>query len=148
MIERGRDSLPAWQPWAALASFAFLLNFPWEMLQTPFYVGMTGAPHWEAMLVCLRASGGDVLILLTAYGSVAAVAGRDWLTRPGTPHLTAFVGMGLLITAVIELVSVHLLDRWAYAEGVPVLMGVGLPPILQWLLLPPLALWLTRRHIG
>lgn len=140
--------LPRWQPWAALVLFAFLLNFTWELLQVRFYRGMDDAPHWEATLSCLRASGGDVLIAGSAYGAVAATSGRFWLARPTLRRLAGFVAAGLLITIVLELVSVHALGRWEYADGVPVVLGVGLPPLLQWIVLPPALLWLTRRHLG
>ena len=141
-------TLPRWQPWAALALFAFLLNFTWELLQVPFYRGMEDAPHWEATLFCLRATGGDVLIAGSAYGAVALRSGRLWLATPKLRRVTAFLAAGLLITVVLELVSVHALGRWAYADGVPVVLGVGLPPLLQWTVLPPAFLWLTRRHLG
>ena len=141
-------NVPVWQPWAAIALFAFLLNFVWEMLQVPFYGGLDEAAHWDATLVCLRASGGDALIGLAAYAVVAWPSGRLWLAHSTLPRLGAFVGAGLLITIVIEWVSVHVLHRWAYAEGVPVVAGIGLPPLLQWLLLPPAFLWLTWRHLG
>lgn len=141
-------TLPRWQPWAALALFAFLLNFTWELLQVPFYRGMDEAPHWKATLSCLRASGGDVLIAGSAYGAVAVASGRFWLARLTLRRVAAFIAAGLLITVAVELVSVHALGRWTYADGVPVVWGVGLPPLLQWTVLPPAFLWLTRRHFG
>lgn len=145
---RAMRTLPRWQPWAALALFALLLNFTWELLQVPFFRGMEDAPHWEATLFCLRATGGDVLIAGSAYAAVALASGRFWLARPTLRRMTAFVAAGVLITVILELVSVHALGRWSYADGVPVLLGVGLPPLLQWTVLPPVFLWLTRRHLG
>lgn len=142
-----RDDPPPWQPWAALTLFAFLLNFPWEMLQVPFYRGLANAPHWTSTLFCLRASGGDVLIMLAAYGAVGSARGRMWLAAPTLVDVLAFVGVGLLITGLIEVVSIHALGRWTYADGVPTILGVGLPPLLQWIVLPPLVLWLTKRHV-
>lgn len=147
---RSSDQLavPPWQPWAALALFAFLLHFVWELLQVPFYRRIDDAPRWEATLTCLRATAGDVVITLGAYGVVAMRAGSDWVGHQTTARLVSFVAVGLLATGVIELLSVHVLERWAYGPGVPVVPGVGLPPLLQWLLLPPLIVWLTRRHLG
>lgn len=140
--------VPWWQPWASLAFFAFLLNFSWELLQVPFYRGMAEAPHLQATLFCLRATGGDVLIALAGYGSVAARTGRLWLANAVRGRMVAFVGASVAIAAVVEWVSVHVLERWAYVDGVPVVMGVGLPPLLQWTILPPAVLWLSRRHLG
>lgn len=36
-------------PEVNIAIFAFLLSFPWEMLQSPFFRGLAEAPHWEAV---------------------------------------------------------------------------------------------------
>ncbi len=30
--------------------FAFLLNFPWEFLQVPFFAEMPAMVHWDAIL--------------------------------------------------------------------------------------------------
>lgn len=143
-----RPAYPAASPWAGVALFGFLLNFVWELLQVPFYSGMERAPHWEATLFCLRATIGDVAIVVVAYGAVAVRFGASWLAEPTVERLATFVGFGLLATGVIELLSVHLWGRWSYAAGVPTVLGVGLPPVLQWVLLPPVILWLTRRHYG
>lgn len=36
--------------------FAFLLNFPWEFLQVPFFRDMPAMDHWEAVRVCTQAT--------------------------------------------------------------------------------------------
>ena len=60
-----------------------------------------------------------------------------------------FVGIGLVLTIVLEMLATHVLDRWHYAEAMPIVpaIGVGLLPILQWLVLPPLVLWFVRRQL-
>lgn len=143
-------SMPRWQPWVALALFAFFLNFAWEMLQVFAFQGMAETPHWDATLFCLRATLGDVLILWGAYLVVAwsAAQGTAWLRRPSAASVSAFVGAGVAATVFLEWLNVHVLGRWSYADGVPTLVGVGLPPLLQWILLPPAVLWLARRHLG
>lgn len=147
MERRKSEPLPAWQPWAAIALFAFLLNFPWEMLQVPFFRGMADAPHWRATLFCLRATGGDVVIMVAAYASVAWRRGRDWLVRGGAAPVGRFIGIAFVISLAVEALSVHAWSRWAYSPAMPVILGVGLLPLLQWILLPPAALWLARRHL-
>lgn len=132
--------------------FAALLNLPWEFMQAPLYAGMANARHWDAILVCTRATLGDGLIMLAAYWA-AAMAARDryWFADWQWPELGLFVATGVLITLVLE----HLATRstvpawgWRYSEFMPVvpLVGVGLSPLAQWVLLPPLALWLVRRQ--
>jgi hypothetical protein len=144
-----RSRLPWWQPWTAVALFAFLLHFAWEMLQVPFYAGMERAAHWRAVLTCSGATAGDVVITLVAYGMVAGMArDRGWLRRPSLGRVALYVAVGLAVTVVIELLGVYVLGLHAYAPAMPRVAGVGLTPILQWILLPPLTLWLARRHLG
>jgi uncharacterized protein YacL len=136
-------------PEVNVAIFAFLLNYPWEFLQVPFFAGMAEAPHWDAVLFCSWATLGDVVIMLVAFWTVAAVArSRHWILRPSTAQILGFIGVGLLITLVFEWLATEVLDRWQYAEIMPTLpvIGTGLTPVLQWILLPPLTVWFVRRH--
>jgi hypothetical protein len=135
----------AYQPWLAMAGFAFLIHFAWEMLQAPFYAGLSEARHWPEVLRCARATLGDVGITLAGY-AVGAVSARDryWVARP-TPRVTAlYLVTGMCLTVALELYSVRLTARWAYGPSMPVVLGVGVLPIAQWLFLPPVVLWLAR----
>ncbi|MGH7629725.1 MAG: hypothetical protein ACREOF_10175 [Gemmatimonadales bacterium] len=136
-------------PWAAVAGFAFLLNFVWEMWQAPFYRTMIEASHLDAVRTCTLATFGDAVIALLALGAAAAVA-RDsgWLARPSRKALAVYVGAGLVITLALEWLNVQVLHRFSYAARMPTVLGIGLTPLLQWLVLPPLVLWLARRHLG
>jgi hypothetical protein len=138
------------QPETHVATFAFLLNFPWEFLQVPFFAGMATAPHWEAIQFCTRASLGDAGIALAAFWAVAvAVRSRRWIRYPRIPDVLGFVGIGVAITIVFEWLATGVLGRWAYADTMPVvpLLGVGLLPLVQWTVLPPLIVWFTRRQL-
>lgn len=138
-----------WQPWAALALFAFLLNFAWEMGQAPFYRGMSTAAHWPAVRMCTLATAGDVAILLVAYGLVAAAVRRPWwLAAPTRGRTAGFLTTGLVVTAALEALNVYALGRWAYGPRMPLLLGIGFTPLLQRVVLPPATLWLARRHLG
>lgn len=140
---------PGRRAWAAAAGFAFLLHFAWEMLQFPFYAGMAEAPHGPATWTCLRATFGDVVLALAAFGVVGvATRGRLWRGRLRPSHLALYVAFGLVVTIALEYASVHLWGRWEYGPGTPTILGIGVPPLLQWTLLPPLTLWLVRRHVG
>lgn len=141
-----------WLPEFNLALFALLLNFPWEFMQTPLFDGLARMPHWEAVKGCARATLGDAVILLIAYGSVAAVgSGRNWIMAPTRLQMTAFVLIGVSITVAIELLATRgwWYSGWSYSAAMPVLPGlhVGLVPLLQWIVLPPLAVVLARRQL-
>ena len=68
---RGVLGLPELQ----VAIFAFLLGFAWEILQGPFFQGMTEARHGEAVRLCTLAMLGDVAIMLVNFWIVAWVSG-------------------------------------------------------------------------
>jgi hypothetical protein len=140
---------PAGQPWAALAGFAFLLHFVWEMWQAPFYRTMLQADHVTAVRTCTIATLGDAAITLAAFGVAAWLGGgRDWLAHPSRGRLAVYLAAGLAVTLLLEWLNVYVLERWTYAPRMPTILGIGVLPVLQWLLLPPLVLWLAARHLG
>lgn len=128
-----------------------LLNLAWEFWQTPFFSGLAQGPHWKGVLLCTRAALGDAFISLLAYWVVCVAARtRQWGKRPTKGQVVLFVGLGLAVTVILEVLATRVFDRWSYSGAMPVVpgLGVGLLPIAQWLLLPPLVLWLVRRQLG
>ena len=138
-------------PETNVAIFGFLLNLPWEFAQVPFFAGMPSARHWTAILVCGRATLGDVAIALAAFWTVAVVVGaRRWVLAPTRGRVAAFVAVGVSITIVMERLATGPLERWAYAERMPIVpvVDIGLAPLLQWVVLPPLIVWFVRRQLA
>jgi hypothetical protein len=140
-------------PELALAGFAFLLNFPWEIIQSPLFEGMASMPHSDAVPYCTRAALGDAGIMVIAFWTVATVSGRgrSWLQQSGPMPIASFTIIGLLITVFIELLATsgRWFWGWTYSSDMPILWGVnvGLVPILQWIILPPVAVLLARRQL-
>ncbi len=142
-----------WLPEFNVAVFALLLNYPWEFAQAPLFAAMAEAPHWDAIKRCSTATLGDIVIMLIAYWSVAAIArSRYWITAPTAAHLMMFVAVGVTITVLIEQLALRGLwfGGWDYSSLMPVIpgIGVGLSPLLQWIVLPPLAVWFVRRQLA
>lgn len=138
-------------PEVNIAIFSLLLNFVWEIWQAPFFAGMPDASHWEAVKGCTRATTGDVAIMLAAFWGMAMVKrSRAWFLHDRWRDVAAFTSIGFAITVLMEWLATGPLNRWAYADTMPVvpLLGVGLLPALQWLLLPPLVLWFVRRQLS
>jgi hypothetical protein len=137
-------------PEVNVAIFAFLLNYPWEFLQVPFFEGMRAARHWDAVLFCSRATLGDASIAIVAFWTVAAFTGtRQWIRKPAAPHVVGFAGAGVTMTIALEWLATEVLARWTYADAMPTLpfLGTGLLPILQWILLPPLIVGFVHRQL-
>jgi hypothetical protein len=133
-----------------VAIFSFLLNFIWEMWQTPFFLAIPSGPHWAGVVACTQATFGDAAISLVAFWSVAAfVRSRRWILQPSLSQIGSFVMMGVVITIAFETLAAGFLGRWNYSPLMPTLpfFGTGLVPLLQWILLPPLTIWFVRRQL-
>jgi hypothetical protein len=137
-------------PEANVALFAFLLNYPWEFLQVPFFEGMADAPHWEAVKFCTRATLGDAVIALVAFWSTTFIMGsRGWIGQGGRLAIAVFIAAGVCVTVVLERLATGPLERWAYSDQMPVVpvLQVGLLPLVQWIVLPLLLILLVRRQL-
>ena len=134
--------------------FAFLLNYPWELMQVPLYEGMPEAAHWDAIKDCTRATLGDGIIMLVAYwGASLLVRDRSWIAWPRWTPILTMIGIGVAITVVLErlaIVSDNPSWGWRYAEAMPIVpgIGIGLTPFLQWVILPLLLVWFVKRQIA
>lgn len=133
-----------------IAVFAFLLHFVWELLQMPLFAGFGDVYYYGVVLHCTQATLGDVLISLVAFWSASlAVKARSWILAGDRKGLLVFLGMGMLITVIFEALATGPLDRWEYADAMPVLpfLRTGLAPVSQWILLPLVQLWFVRRQL-
>ncbi len=138
-----------WKPLASFFGASFILHLLWENLQAPLYAGYVSfdGHAW----VCLRATFGDMLIMLLMYVALAAahrdllwVKKRDAYARPATWLLP--VAIGMIIAVGIEWWSVYGIHRWSYGTMplIPVL-GVGVSPVLQMMIIPAVAAGFSAR---
>ena len=154
----GASMIPTWHavitsPEATVAIFALLLNFPWEILQAPLYADMASSPHSEAARACLRATIGDMVIMLVSHaGVVIGWRDRRWMVTANGAQLALFIAIGVSVTVLIEWLAVHRLwvSTWSYLPAMPLLpgTGIGLAPVLQWFTLPLLTVWFVRRQLA
>lgn len=139
-------------PEVDMAIFALLLNYPWELLQAPLYLGMATAPHWLAVQRCTVATIGDGVLMLFAYFVIAVCSRRRWwVLRPTRLQSYAFILIGVGVTIAVERWSISgVSGGWVYSHYMPIVpgFGVGLSPMVQWTLIPPLVLWFVRRQLS
>jgi hypothetical protein len=130
--------------------FAFLVNYPWEFLQAPWYQAMSEMPHWEGVKFCSWAAVGDGLLAIVAFWAVALFRSRGWLRRPTPGTIAGFTAIGLALTIAVEWLATDVWGRWSYGADMLTmpLLGTGLAPFLQWLLLPPLVVGIVARQLG
>jgi hypothetical protein len=129
--------------WIASAALVFaiavVVNYAWELAQAPLYAGQD---DFRTLLWhCLRAAGGDGILVLAIFAGGALVTRRpDWYVQPGRGGYLWMLCAGLFIGVVVEWLAVHVAGRWAYGARMPVVPGLrtGLVPVLQMLVLPPL----------
>jgi hypothetical protein len=90
---------------------AVLFNYPWELAQSPFYMGMENLNRmwWH----CLVASLGDGLLMLLIFAAGwTALHRQDWFVRPGLCGYAVMLAVGLIISVSIEWIAVHIVGRW------------------------------------
>lgn len=150
-MEAKRDSFGWLLP--RLFLLAVLINYPWELAQSPLYAGMNRFTlvWWH----CLVASLGDGLLVVMIYAVGRwALGERFWFERPGLRGYALTLMSGLAIALIVEWIAVYVAGQWTYGLRMPTVpvLGVGVAPLLQMLILPPLifrlmAWWLRRdRH--
>jgi hypothetical protein len=128
--------------------FAFLLNFVYEVWQSPYYSFYNSPSLADKIRDLTHCSLGDAVIILVCHWVVSAIArSRYWILHPGLEFTLLFTSIGLVITLVIETYRVNI----SQVYGVPVLavpiLGMSGLAVIQWIILPPLILYLARRHI-
>jgi hypothetical protein len=120
------------------------LHFAWEMLQAPAFMDFAGT-IWDGTVRCFVASLGDLLLASGTYAVTALVFWRvAWPFQPRwvLPAAT-WITLGVLATVAFERWALAT-GRWAYGPDMPLVFGVGLLPILQWIIVPALTLAIIR----
>jgi hypothetical protein len=131
--------------WSALA---FVLNLMWEIAQVRLYTIWTAADGMSVAWALFHCSLGDVAITLAMF----ALAGRvlrcaDWpASRPWTGGVIVVIG-AMAFTVWSEWYNVYRAGNWGYTASMPMIFGMGLSPLLQWLILPPV-LVVAYRTLG
>jgi len=138
------------QPELNMAFFSFLLNFVWEVLQTPFFLDKSAEINtivWYRFHCTL----GDVLITLGSFWLVALIfKSRAWFLNPTKPKVTLFVTFGVIYTIFSEIKNVSLNKLWGYSELMPVIpyIEVGIIPLIQWMIAPVALVFIVRRQLS
>ena len=121
--------------WSALA---FVLNLAWEIAHARLYTIWTEADGLSVAWSLFHCAVGDVLIALAMFALAGfALRRADWpLSRPLAGGVLVVIG-AMAYTAWSEWYNVYRAGSWGYTENMPLIFGIGLSPLLQWLILPP-----------
>ena len=122
--------------WSALA---FAVNLAWEIAQVRLYTLWAAADGRTVAWSLFHCSVGDAMIALAMFAAAGVVLRRaDWPeSRPWAGGAIVVIGT-LAYTAWSEWYNVYRAGGWAYSASMPLVFGIGLSPLLQWLILPPI----------
>jgi len=131
--------VPALTTASAIACWTLLsagYHLVWELLQLPLYT-LWHDEAWTIALAVVHCTAGDALIAVSTYAVAAAVVRTwQWPTRRPVLGIVSAVAAGATYTAFSEWLNVSVRGTWAYAATMPVVAGIGLSPLLQWVVVP------------
>ena len=118
---------------------AFALNLVWEVAHVGLYTLWNEADLMTVARALVHCTLGDAAIALAAFALAGFVLRQaNWPEfRPRTGSLIVVIGT-MSFTAWSEWYNVYQIGSWAYTASMPLLFGIGISPLLQWLILPPL----------
>ena len=120
------------------STLAFALNLAWEIAHVRLYTIWAEADRASVARSLLHCSLGDVVIALAMFALAGIVLWRaDWpASRPWTGGVIVVIG-AMAFTAWSEWYTVYRAGSWGYRASMPMIFGIGLSPLLQWLIVPP-----------
>ncbi len=124
--------------WALLA---FVLNGLWEAMQLPLYALWQDTDRVRIVSYVFHCIAGDILIATSLFLLAAAVF-RDLAWPAHRPWFGGLINIagGMTYTGVSEWYNVYQVHEWAYADSMPLVFGIGITPLLQWLVVPILTI--------
>lgn len=131
--------------WSVLA---FALNLVWEIAHVRLYTIWVEADRLTVAWSLVHCTLGDVAIALTMFALAGIVLRQtDWpASSPWSGGAIVTVG-AMTFTAWSEWYNVYQIASWSYTASMPVIYGIGLSPLLQWLILPPIMV-IAYRKLG
>ncbi len=119
-----------------LAIIGFVLNFIWEILHSPLYLGYINNTHH--VLISALASVADALMSILLYIGFAFILKDPYWIKLLTIKRAVLVGtvggVGAMVSEVLHVSG----GDWAYESTMPIIpiLNVGLSPVLQFITLP------------
>lgn len=129
--------------WTVLA---FLLNLSWEIAHVRLYTIWSSKDAGAIAWALFHCTLGDILIALAIFAFAGIVLrSADWpSSRPWTGSILVVIG-AMAFTVWSEWYNVYLAGNWGYTASMPMIFGIGISPLLQWLILPPVLVGACRK---
>ena len=120
----------------------FITNLIWENAQAPLYTGYEG--FGQHFLFCLVASVVDGLVVLGFYFIISLIRKDSfWLFNITAPDILMLFVLGLFTAILFEKWALKS-GTWHYTEEMPLILGMGLLPVLQLAILSIASVYAVR----
>lgn len=110
-------------------TFSFLINFVWEVLHSQLYTTCLNAPLKKYIKLIVRASVSDAITITTLY-MISKILFENTNILMNTNQLVFFLIVSLFLAYIWERSSLKK-GRWEYSKKMPVMLKVGITPLLQ-----------------
>jgi hypothetical protein len=102
---------------------------------------------WYVIWTRLHCTVGDLMILLSSFWITSIVfQTRFWIRKPKLVATSVFFVIGFVYTLFSEWHNTTV-ESWEYSPGMPVFLGIGLSPLLQWSVIPPILVFIVQRRL-
>lgn len=129
--------------WTALAA---PLHFAWEWAHAPLYALWLEESKSVIAYSIAHCTAGDAVIAGVSYlAGVAYGRAVDWPNAAPLRGAIVALLVGVGYTAFSEWFNVYRLGSWSYTDSMPLVAGIGVTPLLQWLFVPLATVFLWRR---
>lgn len=131
---------------AVVFLFSYLLNFVWESWHGVFLYEEHNVAAAKYVLMMNHVSVMDAVIITGMY-FVTALVSKDifWPKEWYGARIAVFLVIGVFVAVVIEYMAVYVLRAWSYNAFMPLVLGIGLSPLLQLSVTGVLAIYVARR---
>lgn len=141
-----QDALELISIFVATFVFSFLLNFLWEALHAVYLYQRHDFDASNYVPMLLYVSSVDSLIIMGLYIGVSiSCMNFFWIKIFTKRQLFVFAGIGVLVAAIIEILSLFYFHRWAYKKLMPTVLGIGISPLIQLSITGLISVWWTRK---
>ena len=135
-------------PETNLFLFAFLLNFIYEVWESPYFVFYNMPTLLDKVKYITHCTVGDgILTLISGWVVSRSCHSRYWLLNPTWKLIMFFTGLSWFMTFIIEIYNVRFAKFYGVSALIVPVVGISWLPLLQWIILPPLVLHLARHQI-
>ena len=132
-------------------SSSYLINLLWEVAHSALY-DWNKAPLQNSVYYyiprILYSTLGDAVVIALLFGFLVILNnGMAWIHMPQAREYAVFVVAGIFFAVLIELRAMAE-NRWSYSQYMPVVLGIGLTPLIQLAVTGLVTLFVVRRLLS